>query len=404
MSTIAIYAPEHREMDLSALSPRDYETVKGLHGLIKRGDGILLCKRADGDREMFVRRSDGNYFACHFKGGGHGDHAIRRMTPEHLRSVDCWLSAWSAAGYEAAAEVHTSNQLRLDAVAFGPRITGLEVQVQPQAPALVKARHTRRLRATALTGQHERTLSRPMEVVWFAPVGRPSWLYEVPSIECGNRSWEVTPKPTEVAAIGVLRIDIKPCIPTWFSGCPGPSRRGQTWCGRSHPWTEPRERLSIADLAPMITEEQLVPTDIPGIGVHYAGLADRARYEQFAAETMPTVPLGRRRSRPASPTACDWAGHSRQTAAVEVPARHEVAAPGTSSRMPDPSAWCACASCGRRYRPAHPSGKCYDCRASAHRPDHIGPCTRCQLPCIRYGPSGQPLCIACQGPAAHELT
>lgn len=307
MTTSALYTPDNRMLELSQVTESDMRLLESLRGNIKRGQNILLCQHPGGDPEMFVWRDSrtGRYWAKHFAGGGHlGGHQIHRMTPEHQRGTECWVTAWSDAGYSTATEVTTNNRARFDAVAFGPRITGLEVQVQLQETRRVKARHTQRLNATALTGPCARTLDRPVETVWFAPVGQPQWLYKVPSFECGNRSWEITPRPSVVPAIGARSIDVKPCRPPWFQQCPVKRRN---FCGGSHLWTEPRGGLSIADVAAMIPEGQLVPVEISGQGVYYTDPASRERFEDFAGTGPKPEPHPIPRPRP--PMDCDWSGH-----------------------------------------------------------------------------------------------
>ncbi len=306
MSDLALYAPDNRVLDLGHLSPADYQLIASLRGNIRRGDRILLCGKPGGDPEMSVwqDRATGRYWARHFPGGAHGGHEIGLMTPAHLRGTDCWVTAWTGGGLTAATEVTTSNRLRLDAVAFGGRrITALETQVSDQRTPKVKARHTQRIRAKALTGQHARQLTQPLEVVWFAPVGRPEWLYQVPSISCANRAWEVTPAPETVAAIGIRSADIKPCQPPWFPQCPVTRKN---WCGLPHIWLEPRGGLSIADVAVMIPGEQLVTVDIPGVGIYYTDPASRERCADFTTTSQPPQPKPSDRPRADD---CGWAGH-----------------------------------------------------------------------------------------------
>jgi hypothetical protein len=309
MTTSALYTPDNRMLELSQVTESDMRLLESLRGNIKRGQTILLCQHPGGDPEMFVWRDSrtGRYWAKHFAGGGHpGGHQIHRMTLEHQRGTECWVTAWSDAGYSTATEVTTNNRARFDAVAFGPRITGLEVQVQPQETRRVKARHTQRLNAKALTGSCARTLDRPVETVWFAPVGQPEWLYKVPSFECGNRSWEIAPRPSVVPAIGARSIDVKPCRPPWFQQCPVKRRN---FCDGSHLWTEPRGGLSIADVAAMITEGQLVPVEISGRAVYYTDPASREVFEDFAETGPGPEPWPHPIPRPRPPADCDWSGH-----------------------------------------------------------------------------------------------
>lgn len=316
MTSIAIYVPENREIDLSALSPCDYEMVKGLHGVIHRGQGVLLCKRARGDREMHVYKLGDHYFARHFSGGAHGEHRISRISDEHLRGTDAWLRAWSDAGFSTATEVSTDNHVRLDAVAFGGRITALETQVQPQSAAVVKGRHTKRLRARSFTGEHARPLAEQLQVVWFAPVGRPDWLYKVPTVQCQNRSWETTPDPHRVPAIGVRSIEVKPCSSMWFPRCP--YQRG--WCGQLHLWARPREGLSIADVAAMVPVGDLTPVRLPN-GIYLTDRVGYARCKNFGYSAPVRPPPS---PAPRAP-ACEWDGHERPAAVPAEPERAEQA-------------------------------------------------------------------------------
>jgi hypothetical protein len=335
--------PENREIDLSMLSPADYEMVKSLHGVIHRGQGILLCKRARGDREMHVYKLGGHYFARHFSGGAHGQHKISRISDEHLRGTDCWLQAWSTAGFGTATEVRTDNRVVLDAVAFGGNLTALETQVSPQTAARVKGRHTQRLRVRALTGDHARTLASPLEVVWFAPIGRPDWLYQVPTVQCQNRSWEATPDPRTVPAIGVRSIEVKPCSSTWFPRCPD---RRFGWCGKAHLWAQPRDGLSIADVAAMVPEGDLRPIKLDN-GIYLTDRLGYTRCRSFgyvapASSDPPKAP------QPAV-KGCEWDGHE-----------------GPPAEPPSPlGEWVPCIKCGRRHRPANIMRLCYDCRLKA---------------------------------------
>lgn len=345
MSTIAIYVPEDREIDLAALSVADYELVRGLHGLIRRGDGTLLCKRSRGDREMHVFKLGENYFARHFGGGGHGQHRISRISDEHLRGTETWLKAWDLAGIQTGTEVTTDNRVRLDAVAFGSQVTALETQVSPQSARVVKGRHTQRTHARSLTGQHQRALANPLRVVWFAPVGRPDWLYQVPTIQCANRSWESTPDPREVAAVGVRSVDVKPCSATWFSRCP---ERQFGWCSKQHLWMEPRKGLSVADVAAMVPSNDLAEVKMPG-GIYLVDRASYARCKNFGYQSpQPSVSVPSARQ----PTSCDFAGH--QNAAQINP----------SPLVADPyhlGSWARCVKCKKRYRPVSEFRRCYDC-------------------------------------------
>ena len=275
--------------------------------MISRGDCTLICQRTSGDRELHVRKIGDSYFACHFPGGAHGDHKISRITDEHLHGTDCWIQAWSDAGFSTAREVATNNSTRLDAVAFGNRVVALETQFSPQAPARVKARHTQRRRAKAFTGEHARQLTEPLEVLWFSPAGIRDWLYSVPSVYSNDQSWTgAVPSPRSVQAIGVRSVDIRRCEPTWFHSCPE-SRYG--WCGRFHPAVSLRGKLTIADVADQVAAGELASIRV-GNSLFLADSASRKRYEFYSDERIGD-PWAERPARGNSSPDCAADAHQR---------------------------------------------------------------------------------------------
>ena len=199
MTSFALFVPEGRLLNLAALSPADYKLITGLHGNIRHGDGILLCKETGGDPEMHVRRSpDGTRFwAVHFAGGAHGTHDIRPESEEHRRGKDYWVRAFDTAGFTAVREVSTNNRTRLDAAAFGGAVdTGVEVQLYTPRPGEVKRRTTQSMRATATTGAAPRLLPSGILPVWFSPsIGRLTWHYTAPTILAQDRDWGMLPGP-----------------------------------------------------------------------------------------------------------------------------------------------------------------------------------------------------------------
>jgi hypothetical protein len=47
MSTLVLYTPQNRLLDLARLTERDFALISSLQYTIKRGHRILLCQRGD---------------------------------------------------------------------------------------------------------------------------------------------------------------------------------------------------------------------------------------------------------------------------------------------------------------------------------------------------------------------
>ncbi len=308
---------------------------------------------------MYIRKIGDVYWACHFAGGGHGSHEIARMSDEHRRATDYIVRAAGDAGYETATEVTTTNRTRLDAVIFGDRVTGAEVQWSSIGTRAVRARTTKSLRATGLRGPLTRPLTEGVLPVWFSPSGgRPDWLYRVPTIQAPIRSWEALPARRAVRALGIREITFEPCRPgAPFDQCP---ERGWNFCGGLHPWARPRGgdeskgSLTVDDLFAMVPARQFVPVDFRGY-VYLVDADSAARLKEFTSTPAITSPSEARSPLAPLPRACTSPVHARTL----------VAAPGDPQLVLD-------------WRHA----------TVLHRPQQ---CTGCGKPCHLLNPAnGQP--------------
>jgi hypothetical protein len=147
MSTLVLYTPQNRLLDLAMLTERDFALISSLQYKIKRGDRILLCQQAsleDEAAEMFVRLKHGHYTAVHFRGSECTQtHEISVESPGHRRQKDYWQRAAEEAGYRTSQEVRTGAGTILDVAIDGPRRTGIEVQHSDLQFRLAKSRTTR---------------------------------------------------------------------------------------------------------------------------------------------------------------------------------------------------------------------------------------------------------------------
>ena len=253
MSTLVLYAPEERLLDLAELNQHDFVLISGLHGQIKRGERILLCQRASsGDEdgaEMFVRLRHGRYAAVHFSGSNCTmTHEISRESDEHRRQKDYWQRAAEDAGYRATQEFRTSAGTILDVAIDGPRRTGVEVQHSALATRLATSRTTKSFRAGWLP-------------IWFLDSDQtPPWFHKVPTLGCNRLPWSSTPPRRSATALGPSKFVAKRCTVLNFGSCPASSRkRPKRPCGRHHPQREPWRGLTVDDVAAMIPAEEIVP-------------------------------------------------------------------------------------------------------------------------------------------------
>jgi hypothetical protein len=375
MTTNVRYVPEDRVIDLAKpLADDDYQLITGLHGTIKRGDQVLLCLReGTADPEMTVRRHPwraDRFVAAHFPGGGHeGGHPIVPETPEHRRQKDYWARAAANGGLSAATEVYVKGAGVLDVVITGGAVaTDVEVQHSAKNAAEIKRRTTRYRKAGYLP-------------VWFNDAGpRPMWLREVPAVACSGVRWDkIMPGRRTVTAEGVavlreVRCQVGAFGRSFEGRCPV---TGGWPCGRIHPEVTAGQLGLIDDVASMVPAGELVPLAYFDRNVFLALLADFIPYQEMTdgqGEWPPEVGKAQARARGGQrPQPCRNPGHDpaagpeptlgSRPAHTDVRWRDPRTGPGHDDADPYGfGAWHDCAGCQRPYRPAHPSGRCHNCR------------------------------------------
>lgn len=244
MTTYVRYVPENRVLDLSCLSADDYRLITGLHGVIRKGDGVLICLRPGGG-EMYIKHREDKYFAAHFPGGAHGDHPVALESPGHRHQKDYWARAAKANGLQASTELPVRSGKLDVAITGGPVATDIEIQRTEIKVKIVKSRTTRYHKAGYLP-------------VWFNDWGnRPKWLYEVPALGCNRMPWdEIMPEPRTVTATGLTVVEGAKCVAGAFQRCPDGARRP---CGRHHPKRSTWLGLTVDDVAEMIPAGEIRP-------------------------------------------------------------------------------------------------------------------------------------------------
>jgi hypothetical protein len=395
----ARYSPTGQMMNLSALTAAEEQLLAGLHGQIERGDNVLECLSLGGDPWMYIYRHDsGIYYARHFPGGAHGLlHKLTRKSDAHQRAQDYVERGYDAASLPAGQEVTTNNRTRLDVATLeAPRISGFEVQFGDCKIPDIKARTTKSLRATALTGRYARPLPDGILPVWFSPDGiRRRWLYHVPTIEAPTMSWDFLPRRNTVTAVGVRAIEEWKCTPGGrWPNCP---RTGKNWCGQYHPGAVLRGGLTVDDVAAMVATAVLVPLRYFTGAVYLVDKAGQARYGELGGQgefSGGSSSLSRTASLLGP---CRNAGHvnAAPTPATAPPQRPILPQPALPDDPPPVTraSW-LCVHCG-----AQPAvGLCPACRESMSAADMSsasGPCVRCKRPCSRYPDGRRRLCDEC---------
>jgi hypothetical protein len=263
------YVPEDRELDLSALTADDYKLITGLHGAIRHGDPVLLCREPGaGDGEMHIRdQGRGRYIAAHFPGGAHGSHPISLESAEHQRQKEYWARSAQAAGLRATIE-YTVPGGRLDvAITGGAVATDIEIQRSEITARTAKVRTSKYFKAGFLP-------------VWFNDgSARPLWLNEVPALGCVRMPWnEQLPRPRAVTATGLTTFEAVRCVIGAFDRCPDNHPRP---CGRFHARPSPWGGLAVDDVAAMIPAGEILPMRGPKGLVYLVSPASLARYQEL---------------------------------------------------------------------------------------------------------------------------
>ena len=334
LTTLVKYTPMDCELDLTCLSPADYELITSLHRHIDRGDGILICLQpGGGNGEMYVKKIGSNYFAAHFPGGAHGEHPIFAESPAHLREKEYWARSARDAGFHAEIEFPVRRGKLDVAITGGPVATDIEIQRSDITARLAKARTTRYSKAGFLP-------------VWFNDSGgrRLPWLREVPAMGCTARSWEVLPRARTVLATGLTSFQPAKCAVGTFEHCP---ETHKNTCGRFHPLIGPWHGLHVDDVAAMLPAGEIVPLRARRGIVYLVSRESFACYRELTGglgEWLPSqrLSISVPANRPAEPAEC-------------LNPRHE------SAFSPVHDAWKACGMCGGG--PVGPGGVlCVDCK------------------------------------------
>ncbi|WP_372665839.1 hypothetical protein [Amycolatopsis kentuckyensis] len=287
MSTLVLYTPQNRLLDLARLTERDFALISSLQYKIKRGDRILLCQRAaheDEGAEMFVRLKKGRYAAVHFRGSACTQtHEISVESPEHRRQKDYWQRAAEDAGYRTSQEVRTGAGTILDVAIDGPRRTGIEVQRSQLQSRLAKSRTTKSFRAGWLP-------------VWFLDSDRtPPWFHEVPALGCNKLPWSSLPPRRSATALGPSRFVARACTVMNFGTCPnGTKKRPKPHCREYHPYREPWPGLTVDDVAAMLPAEQIVPMRALRGDVHLVAPETLTWFEELTGQNGAYFPDIRR--------------------------------------------------------------------------------------------------------------
>lgn len=287
MTTLARYTPENRTIDLARLSSDDYRLITSLHGQIGRDDEVLLCVNAPaGDDKMYVRKVGDRFFAVHFPGGAHGEHAISAESAEH-RCQKEYLARGTEShrGLTADLENRTSHgRARHDVAILGGLIqVGLEAQRGQQAPHVVKRRTTE-------------SYNEDWRRLWFNGESRdtPHSGLVVPHYWC-NLDWSTLPPRNAATAVGVGRLHAAKCIPAEFDRCPETGRRQ---CGKWHPKRTAHRGLVVDDIGPMAALAELKPIAMK-THVQLVPASDFGLYQELTGRGE-WIPGQRRRSQTAA--------------------------------------------------------------------------------------------------------
>ena len=82
------------------------------------------------------------------------------------------------------------------------------------------------------------------------------------------------------------------------------------WCGQPDLWMQLRRGLTIADVAGMVPERDLVPVRMPTGMIYLVDRLSYVRCQSFGFSSPPVKPPARRRR--ARRTECDWEGYATE--------------------------------------------------------------------------------------------
>lgn len=240
-------------LDLSADDyghPRGREIVRSLHGHMSRSDPKLVCAKHNAPlylqarhHQMFGSRLWGIHFDSKYD-----SHMSAAMSDEHKRQTEYVVRAAEDAGFRAGTEVSLPTRVRPDAVVYGPRDVGIEIQRSHLTRPAAVGRTRKAVNAGLATS------------VWFSdrdPSKPPRWFWYVPSIGMNVLPWDVVPpKGSATVATGLRTIRPLRCTFGNVGNCP---ETGGRPCGRVHPKDEPLGGMTVDDIAASVPAGEIVP-------------------------------------------------------------------------------------------------------------------------------------------------
>jgi hypothetical protein len=265
MSTLVLYTPQNRLLDLAKLTERDFALISSLQYKIKRGNRILLCQRVSPRGRVHTNPRN-------LRG------VARASTPEGLL----------AAGRRGCRSPNVTGGTNRGWHDPGrgdrrPRRTGIEVQHSQLQSRLAKSRTTKSFRAGWLP-------------VWFLDSDRtPPWFHEVPALGCNKLPWSSLPPRRSATALGPSRFVARACTVTNFGTCPnGTKKRPKPHCREYHPSREPWPGLTVDDVAAMLPAEQIVPMRALRGDVHLVAPETLNLFEELTGQNGAYWPDARR--------------------------------------------------------------------------------------------------------------
>jgi hypothetical protein len=174
---------------------------------------------------LYIKKVQGEWWAVHFETGPcHNKRIPMPMSDEHRRQADYWVRAAQDAGWRADTEHTLATGTRPDVLIHGPVVTGIEVQ----RSAMTRVGAVQRTWKAAKAGVSD---------VWFTDKDAyPHWAFRVPTVGQEPQSWQYLPPRRAVLANGLRVFTAVKCEPGNLPVC----LDGRNWCGRYHPWAEPR--------------------------------------------------------------------------------------------------------------------------------------------------------------------
>jgi hypothetical protein len=367
MQSKILYVPQGITLDLSEpdfgypdgreIIERHYQEGRRRHPEHDRSNPAFACIVHLGNTNpgLFLKKIDGNWWAAHYEAGPCPSYRIPApMSDEHKRQAEYWARAAEDSGWRVEMERTLRTGTRPDVLIHGSMATGVEVQRSPMTAAGAVDRTCK----AAAAGVSD---------LWFTANRKPPlWAWRVPTVlnrELGiageGHAWDTLPARRTVTAAGLRTIRAARCLPMNFSRCPYGRPRH---CDKVHPRTHVWRDMTVDDVAAQFPAGEIVALRFWGTrelgsrrrdAMLLVSSADAAFYTELTGQPAEALVL-----RPSSRN-----GPSPRKANGSVECRNPQTALDSDDEDPyGLGTWEACTGCRRRYRPAHPSGRCHDCR------------------------------------------